>query len=89
MENLKTISEEQHLFNNIRTYKTQQDVLNIMRAFVEYEKTVNDLKERIDKVIEYINSLEYFGLNMNAREDKEKYFKAKNKLLEILKGKRE
>ena len=55
--------------------------------------TILFLQQRIDKAIEYMNSEEYFELNndisASESQNRENYFKAKSKLLKILKGKSE
>ena len=68
---------------------------SIEEELEEQMKINKDLQQRIDKAIEYTNSLEFFNL-MNSKvnteycpKDKaqcEDYFKAKEKLIKILQG---
>ena len=74
------------------TTSNLQDVVNFLDdneiEYVEYY--AEDLQNRIDKAIEYMNGEEFFLL-MNSIQTPDKavcedYFKAKGNLLEILKG---
>lgn len=59
----------------------------IIEITYRLQQELTDYKERNEKAIEYINSEEFFVLMNTKRpiqEINEKYFKAKNNLLEIL-----
>ena len=72
--------------------KFQKEMLDIllgkgnekMEYSLEEQMKINKkLQQRIDKTIEYMNSLEFFEL-MNSKANTEDYFKAKEKIISIL-----
>lgn len=56
------------------------------RLSIQSKYVIKDLRERIDKAIEYMNNEEFILLMMSSYNENENYFKAKNNVLEILKG---
>ena len=60
----------------------KEDIETFKLTITIQQQMIDELIGKIDKAIEYINSLEFLELMNSA--NKEDYFKAKNKLLEIL-----
>ncbi len=58
---------------------------NLTKNLIESDNKKRDLQNRIDKTIEYLNSLDYFV--KNCRHDRRnEYFETKKKILSILNG---
>lgn len=67
-EEINTISEEQVLHNKL-SFEINQELIHLMKRIVELQQENTQLKDKIDKAIEYIKNASYFdGSGMCAND---------------------
>ena len=69
--------------NNLHCIRDEE-----LKKYIKYINNWNELKERIDEAIEYMNSEEFFMLMNTDINSCNNYFRAKGNLLDILQGNR-
>lgn len=81
-EEIDTVSEEQVLHNELR-FEINQELIHLMKRIVELQQENQQLKDRINKAIEYIEDEAYLDYEREISHDL--YDSQIFKLIEILK----
>lgn len=87
-EEINTVSEEQVLHNKL-SFEINQELIHLMKRIVELQQENARLKDKIEKVIEYVNHYEsikgYYEYEECGYDEYNYEEDLKEELLEILK----